>query len=283
LAASKTNASGCGLGLGTINAIANGGTAPYEYKLDDGSYQKSGDFSRLSGGNYIVWVNDFNGCVLSKEIIITDNGKDQWESNNGKKKAGEISSDGSITNGRIALGTDIADWFKFNTDAEGSNYTVSLTHDSPGFNVALYPDGKNVAALVPISTTATTKEYALSGNATYFVEITGGLSYDCYNLSILPEGLASKGSNSKKVNTIVERSVNFWPNPSNAYFNIKVISSNSLERVDIQVFDVNSRLVHKGEFDPNEDYQFGQNLEGGIYIVNLKQASKLDVVRLVKY
>ena len=77
--------------------------------------------------------------------------------------------------------------------------------------------------------------------------------------------------------------VKSWPNPSDAYFNLKVISTNSVDDVNILVFDVNNKLVHKGKFKPLDEYQFGRNLEGGTYIVKLSQADKVQSVRLVKY
>lgn len=77
--------------------------------------------------------------------------------------------------------------------------------------------------------------------------------------------------------------VKSWPNPSDSYFNLKAISTNSVHDVNVLVFDVNNRLVHRGKFKPQEEYQFGYKLEGGVYIVNLEQADKTEIIRLVKY
>ncbi|MBL0182867.1 MAG: hypothetical protein IPP96_11490 [Chitinophagaceae bacterium] len=88
-----------------------------------------------------------------------------------------------ITSLRIALATDVADWFKFTTGTAG-NYIVTLTHPDANFVFNIYPAGNNAAALVPVSTTATTKEYVLAANTLYYAGITGGLSYTCYNLSV---------------------------------------------------------------------------------------------------
>ena len=37
------------------------------------------------------------------------------------------------------------------------------------------------------------------------------------------------------------------------------------------------------KFKPNEDYNFGNELEGGVYIVKISHGGKVRTVRLVKY
>ena len=80
-----------------------------------------------------------------------------------------------------------------------------------------------------------------------------------------------------------EFSVKAWPNPSDSSFNIKLKSINGLDKVDINVFDVTNKLVHSNQFEPNQEYRFGGNLEGGIYFVKLSQADNVQSVKLVKY
>ena len=77
--------------------------------------------------------------------------------------------------------------------------------------------------------------------------------------------------------------VKFWPNPSNGYFNIKLKTNNHSDNVKIQVYDVNSRLLHYNEFAPEDEYRFGRELATGVYIVKIMQAGKIRSVRVVKY
>ncbi|UKM66538.1 HYR domain-containing protein [Flavobacteriaceae bacterium GSB9] len=77
--------------------------------------------------------------------------------------------------------------------------------------------------------------------------------------------------------------VKSWPNPSDAHFNLKVNSSNLIDNVQINVFDVTNKLVHVGSLLINETYYFGEDLEAGTYVVWLKQGDKVQQVRLVKY
>ncbi len=50
-------------GLNEIVAIASGGSEPYEYALDDGSFGSSNTFIIYASGDYTVTVTDVNGCI----------------------------------------------------------------------------------------------------------------------------------------------------------------------------------------------------------------------------
>ncbi|OUR92062.1 hypothetical protein A9Q87_08160, partial [Flavobacteriales bacterium 34_180_T64] len=73
-----------------------------------------------------------------------------------------------------------------------------------------------------------------------------------------------------------------WPNPTDSFFNLK-INTNSQEMVKITIFDINSRLISHREFDPKEEYQFGNTLQSGSYFVRVSQGEKEEVIRLIKY
>ena len=77
--------------------------------------------------------------------------------------------------------------------------------------------------------------------------------------------------------------VKSWPNPSDSSFNIKVETSNQFDKIEIIVYDVSNKTVHHNKFEPGEEYVFGKELEGGVYIVKLIQAGKIQAVRVVKY
>lgn len=49
-----------------------GGTAPYEYTLDGGTYSSTSTFSSLAPGSYTVSVKDANGCVTNKVFEIAE-------------------------------------------------------------------------------------------------------------------------------------------------------------------------------------------------------------------
>ncbi|MFC4720688.1 HYR domain-containing protein, partial [Geojedonia litorea] len=77
--------------------------------------------------------------------------------------------------------------------------------------------------------------------------------------------------------------INAWPNPSDSNFTLKVKTQDRANRILIQVYDMSNKLVHVKEFNPNDNYKFGTELEAGVYIVKVTQSGKLQTVRLVKY
>ncbi len=56
---------------GSLAVAGSGGTAPYEYKLDGGSYQASGTFSSLTAGTYTVTLRDAAMCTFNIMSTIT--------------------------------------------------------------------------------------------------------------------------------------------------------------------------------------------------------------------
>jgi ELWxxDGT repeat protein len=240
LSFTKTNATGCN-SLGTITGTGTGGTMPYQFKLNNGNYQASNTFTGLYAGNYTLTVMDANGCTRSSAIIsITDNGGDQYESNNSKNQA-SADTIGKIVNARLAVSTDIADWFKFTTPAGNRNYTVTLSHPTVNFNFIVYPAGNNTAPLVPVSSATGSKTYFLNGNAVYYISITGTtLSYNCYTLVVNPTALpiartsgttetapASPVEYAKAVEVSQQLSANVFPNPHHGVFNLVIHSPRS--------------------------------------------------------
>lgn len=65
----------------TVTVLASGGTAPYQYALDNGSYQSSNIFTNVDLGSHKVSVKDTYGCaeitqdfsIISIQNIITPN------------------------------------------------------------------------------------------------------------------------------------------------------------------------------------------------------------------
>ncbi|MFY7888383.1 MAG: hypothetical protein ACOVOW_05715 [Spirosomataceae bacterium] len=58
---------------GTISSVASGGGGSYSYKLDEGDFQASGDYTGLNAGTHTVVVKDQFGCTASNSIEFLDN------------------------------------------------------------------------------------------------------------------------------------------------------------------------------------------------------------------
>jgi len=70
-ATSTPSCQGASPGTGTITVTATGGSAPYQYRLNAGSYQSSNVFSALSAETYTVTVRDnANATVTISNIVV---------------------------------------------------------------------------------------------------------------------------------------------------------------------------------------------------------------------
>jgi hypothetical protein len=284
LSATSTNVGGCNT-LGTIAATGSGGTASYQYKLDAGAYQNSGSFTGLSGGTYIVWVKDANGCTKSVSKTINDGGGDEFENNNNKNNAAAISLGVTISS-RIGTSGDI-DFFKLSpANTWIGNYTISFVQ--PATAVVFDLVGSNGSTVIaPTASSSTYKQY--SGlNGTYFVRVSGTNSLNCYQLTVTSGLLTrSSGSNIQQEVTKTKPSkdvfnVTAFPNPSNSSFNVK-IESGSEELMNMRVLDASGRLIEEKKNIPSSQIvKLGERYINGVYLVEIVQGNNRKTVRLVK-
>jgi len=66
----STKDAACGSTDGSINVSATGGDGNYEFKLNQGSFQGSGQFASLAPGTYTVTVKDGNDCTAEESVKI---------------------------------------------------------------------------------------------------------------------------------------------------------------------------------------------------------------------
>ena len=59
-------------GTTSITVAASGGTYPFQYVLDAGSFQTSNVFNAVSAGSHVVVTRDINGCSVNNNITISD-------------------------------------------------------------------------------------------------------------------------------------------------------------------------------------------------------------------
>lgn len=55
---------------GVITAISSGGTSPYKFSLNNGTYSSTNVFSGLTATSYNVKIKDTNNCTLDSNIVI---------------------------------------------------------------------------------------------------------------------------------------------------------------------------------------------------------------------
>ncbi|RYE22536.1 MAG: T9SS type B sorting domain-containing protein, partial [Sphingobacteriales bacterium] len=68
--ASKTDASCAGGNTGSVTIAGGGGTAPYSYRINNGTFQASGTFTALAPGSYTITVRDAGGCTTDLAVIV---------------------------------------------------------------------------------------------------------------------------------------------------------------------------------------------------------------------
>ena len=61
-----------GNSTGNVSVSASGGTTPYSYNINGGSYGTSSTFNSLSAGTYTLGVKDKNGCTNSISVTIKE-------------------------------------------------------------------------------------------------------------------------------------------------------------------------------------------------------------------
>lgn len=66
-----TNGVICGSAMGSLNAGSlSGGQAPFRYSINGGSFQSSSTFTSLPAGNYLVTVQDAQGCEYQETVTV---------------------------------------------------------------------------------------------------------------------------------------------------------------------------------------------------------------------
>jgi large repetitive protein len=69
VSASDVDCAGSASGSATVTSVS-GGTAPYQYAIDGGSYQAGTTFSGISSGSHSIKVKDAKGCTYETEFAV---------------------------------------------------------------------------------------------------------------------------------------------------------------------------------------------------------------------
>lgn len=85
----------CNQQTGFITVAATGGSGNYEFKLDDGSFQASPEFTGLGAGTYTITLRDENTCQKSMTVNVLN--KDGANMTLSSTVSGCEENEGSIT------------------------------------------------------------------------------------------------------------------------------------------------------------------------------------------
>jgi hypothetical protein len=244
-------------GSTTITASASGGTSPYTYKLNSGSYQSSNTFNNVVAGSYTITIKDKKGCTVAKTVTITQPG-----------------AGGALT---ISLVSSTNITCKGKRDGTirviGSGGRAPYQYRTPWVP---YSSDNYFTHLMPGTYKVTVKD-ALG--ATAFINVT------IQNSNVIC-GSGSKSSNpTESLNTSetdLKLQINAYPNPTTTEFSLVIENGNQDEEAQIVVMNLNGQKVYEGRSRVYEKNSFGRNFVSGIYIVKVTQGKNTQTLKLVK-
>ena len=228
-------------GTTTVTISANGGTGSYLYSLDGGTSQSEAIFTSIDAGIHNVVVVDLNGCMRSTNFTVTQS-----------TTSGLIVSLFSKTNVTCINGNDGS--IEVRAAGGRAPYTFAIENSTFSAN--------NIFNNLRSGTYHITVKDANNSTAVLTVIIENGRQRCSYN-----------------INPII--TINTYPNPSNAYFNLK-INSDSQEDVNIEVMDLYGRKVYQSSGSINNTYSFGQNFIAGSYFVRVMQGNTKSIQKIIK-
>jgi len=107
---------------GAISATASGGWNMYEYSIDGISFQASGDFTNLPGGDYTVFARDTGNCTASVDVTINQ----PEEVTATVEKTDYVDTvKGTITISNVAGGTPP---YEYSIDGIGGTFTANTSY-----------------------------------------------------------------------------------------------------------------------------------------------------------
>ncbi|WP_180336346.1 T9SS type B sorting domain-containing protein [Pontibacter ramchanderi] len=116
------NKAACGVSNGSITVTAvDGGTAPYTYSLNGGSFQSAATFANLAAGAYTITIKDAEGCTITVEQAVSNNG--------GVESFTATGTDASCgeRNGRIAISEIVGGNAPYTYSLDGTNFVTDAT------------------------------------------------------------------------------------------------------------------------------------------------------------
>jgi len=180
----------CGQADGTMTVLnVTGGTAPYQYSVDGGSFSSALGYTQLSAGSHSVEVKDANGCTFTETFSIQNsNGPTAVAINTEKDSCGQ--GKGAVYLGTVTGGVAPYEYafasggFSSNTTYPNLNsgtYTVTVK-DAAG---CIYTTSAIVGGspgITDISVTAVNDTCNKSAGSVHLGAVTGGTAPYVYDL-----------------------------------------------------------------------------------------------------
>ncbi len=290
-----------------ITVMAEGGTNVFTYSIDGINFQESNVLLAGDNGNYEVYVQDSNGCLVSGAVAISSILNVEYNQQ-------DILCHGNFEDVFIEVVEVIGGFPAYEYSTDGINYQMSnlLAITSPG-NYSLYVrDTNNQSFQVDdiiftepellsldysVDNTSITLE-ASGGTGSYSYSLNGAdfqdsplfenVDFDTYDAIVVDE------NGCEALITIVlsslnkqgfDLTMNISPNPGNGIFNLR-LEAGSRINYQIEIFDVSSQLILKndlrGATSVNHQIDISEASAGLYYLVITNEKGKRNVYSLVK-
>ena len=237
----------------------SGGTSPYTYALDNGTFQSNPSVTTL-GGTHIFKVRDANGCLVNKSMFILQPVKIFFVSKSDQTCAG-------AANGSLSVTADggnkpyLFRIYKINYGSSTSTTTYPYSSDTAFLN--LLPNTYTIRVKDSAGALDTVSILIRSTTVTC---TKNGSSY------INEEQLKTDASEIYKIN----------PNPVNDFINLQA-STNENSNYLFEIFDITGNLIKKYNafYSPTFRIQVN-NLNTGYYFLKINSGKKIRLMKFYK-
>lgn len=242
----------------SINGIRYGHIASY-----DGTawHQMSSGFTSLSNG---IALGTFNNLLYVGGSLHTDEGtlEDYLLSFDGNSFQ-QVQSEPDYLVEKIESIPEKLFITTYHYIEKESIYTLSEWDDS-GWN-----------NLVELSTYPIIKKF---NNKLYVAGSFSQINGTAFNNIVRWEETSGISSN----NLTSNKPIHFFPNPANDFVSIGISSSNSINKAELTINDINGRFYLKQNLEKNNEKIYVGDLPSGIYIVKVSNDKEVFVGKLIK-
>lgn len=246
--------------VGSITAIATGGSGSYQYSLSPAVLpsNSNGRFVGVSQGQYTITVDDGN-CSASATVTVS-----------GTQTGAEIVSITNVTS---------------------SSALVRWTDVPPGvsngvrYNIRYRAAGNSTWTTISSQTTTFRFLSGLSESTSYEVQVQylcpGSSIPSAWSATATFSTLAIRGGAS--IAATKEANVKVYPNPNRGDFTVSFDTPRAGE-VTVRLLDVQGRAVATQTREANvgvNDWRLSEQLTAGVYILNVSQGDDVNFVKVV--
>ncbi len=229
---------------GSITLSAGGGSSPYQYAINNGSFQTLNSFAGLKAGIYLMKVRDANSIITQLYDTIT---------------AGTGTAVGAISGPVNATAQTNATYSS--TQVTGASYAWTVTGGTINSG-----QGSNTIQVT----------WGVAGTGNVKVKLTDAAG--CVDSNMTTVSIGSVG-----INEVNQMSYQVFPNPASQHITVRNNHA-TLEGAQVKITDLLGRVVVHTVVNENTGSAeiSVAELSAGTYVLEIKQEDKLSRIKLIK-